>query len=56
MGGRENTLQELTQVFQKMTCYQELPRRKASVSHEDLSECARKGIAGEPPHRLLMVL
>ncbi|KAJ6351869.1 hypothetical protein OIU78_007707 [Salix suchowensis] len=33
-----------------MTCYQEPPRRKASVSHEDLSECARKGIAVKP-HR-----
>lgn len=37
-------------------CQQEPPRRKASETNGDLSECAKKGIAGEPLVNLLLLL
>ena len=37
-------------------CQQEPPRRKASEMNGDLSECAKKGIAGEPLVKLSLLL
>ncbi|XP_011012534.1 PREDICTED: probable prolyl 4-hydroxylase 4 [Populus euphratica] len=47
-GAREFVLVSKTFQIRLIICNQEPPRRKAYVSHEDGSECARNGIAVKP--------